>query len=142
MIELNILKPVIEDFRSFFNNVSIGNNPNCDLVLNKNNFNGSKIILEFKSDNLICYLNNSSQFFFHNNKKVFGKVSLQKNDSIIFNEIEFKIINFSEIKPCDLNALLKQNYDSKVKNNPILKKKIELIEEKIFILEQEILKDV
>ena len=142
MIELNILKPVIEDFRSFFNNVSIGNNPNCDIIINKKNFNLFKIILEFESDNLICYLKNSSQFFFHNNKKVFGRVSLQKNDSIIVNEIEFKLINFSETKPCDLNALLKQNYDSKIKNNPILKKKIELIEEKIFILEQEILKDV
>ena len=140
MIELNILEPLSEDFRSFFNHIIIGTDTNCDLILNQTSHN--KLILEFRNDNLICYLKKSSHFFYHNKKKVFGIIQVKKNDLITFDEIEFKILNFSETKHCDLNLLIKERYEDKIKNNALLKNKLELIEEKIDILKKEILKDV
>lgn len=138
MIEIQILKPFKENFRTFFDQIIMGKEDRCDLII-KSEF---MIIFKIKGSMLFCYTINGRHHYFHNKRKVLGTIQLKQNDHLSFGNIDMKIKKFQPPIRHDINGIIEKRYKKNIETNPQLKKRLEKIEEKLFLLEQEIIKDV
>jgi hypothetical protein len=137
MIDIQIVKPVKENFRTYFDQIIMGKDDHCDLIIESEYI----IVFKIKESVLFCHTNHSGHYY-HNQKKVLGTIQLKQNDELSFEKINIKIKKFEPLIKQDINEIISNKYKKIFEAKPQLKKKLEKIEEKLFLLEQEIIKDV
>jgi len=137
MIDIQILKPVKEYFRTCFDQIIMGQDDHCDLIIEVE----YRIVFKIKEKMLFCHTNHSDHYY-HNQRKVSGTIQLKQNDNLSFGNINIKIKKFEPTVKQDINEIISNRYKKIIETKPQLKKKLEKIEEKLFLLEQEIIKDV
>ena len=139
MIKVFFIRPYNESLSFLFNAVTIGESPNSDIIIPSDKINLPEVYLKIQKEKLEISTNQNDLFFFHNQKKVSGKIKLKPHDIISFDFCEFKIINFNQEVKKNNDIEFEKNYQHLTKKeNEEEKKVIEIIEKNIFEIEKEL----
>ncbi len=140
MIELEFIKSPDLDLTSKFkvsgNRLILGKTKMADLLIADPTFSSLVFALEvYDQQTLVAYIENNTQLFFVNNKKVSGKKKILIDDIIQIGETIFKVIKAEFLLNYDSKLRLTNNYKKILKTDELYSELLHELEKELILIQ-------
>ena len=138
MIEIEIInspdKSMLGVHKVFFDSLILGTSKRAGLIIDDPKLVGKHLKLIVTENGVLCSNTPKAKFFHSNKKKVSGDKLHRQGDNISIGDTEFKILNFDQTDPSQIN--IRELYEKALKDNPELETILYYLEKELLYLEK------